>query len=56
MLWEYTIDLVAPGGRVVGAAPVLPPNSGALPMEFPIINHRYTVRMSVSLVRPCCMC
>ena len=40
MLWQYTIDLAA--GKVVSAAPALPASSGALPMEYPLINHRRT--------------
>ena len=40
-LVEFRIDLAAPGGRVLGAQPALPPASGALPMEFPIVNQRF---------------
>jgi len=37
-LWEFRIDPAA--GRVLGDGPVLPPDAGALPMEFPVISHR----------------
>ena len=39
-LWEYCIDVDA--GKVVRAAPALPPSSGALPMEYPVVSHRRT--------------
>ena len=39
-LYEYTIDLSTRGGRVLDAKAVMPPSSGALPMEFPIVSHR----------------
>jgi all-trans-8'-apo-beta-carotenal 15,15'-oxygenase len=39
-LWEYTIDLAA--GKVIKAAPAMPPASGALPMEYTVVSHRKT--------------